>query len=338
MNFYYSVVAHFRPSAARFQLLLIGLLLCCCAVTVAAQETETLKIDTALVSVPLIVSDQQGRYVPGLQAADFTLYENRIKQPIEFFAAVEEPLNVALLLDTSFSARFVLDDIKDAAHDFLKQLRPQDRALILSFDWQVKMLSPLTGDRKALDRAIKQASIGEQFGTLMRTAVDQVLRQHFKSRTGRKAIILLTDGKDAGSSSVPPRRLVETATEADTMIYSIFYTTGPPSLPAGRRRQPNPEQRERRAQREQQVEAANKMAIDFLQRLSEASAGRYYQSEVTNLKKTFGLIADELRHQYRLGFYPPDHPVGSTHTLQVEVARAGLVVRARRSYRVVERQ
>ncbi len=68
------------------------------------------------------------------------------------------------------------------------------------------------------------------------------------------------------------------------------------------------------------------MAIDFLQRLSEASAGRYYQSDLTNLKKTFGLIADELRHQYRLGFYPPDHLVGSTHSLRVEVARPGLVV------------
>ena len=56
---------------------------------------------------------------------------------------------------------------------------------------------------------------------------------------------------------------------------------------------------------------------------------------MTNLKKTFGLIADELRHQYRLGFYPPDHPAGSTHSLRVEVARPGLVVRARPSYRVV---
>src|SRR5262249_2641591 len=160
-------------------------------------ETETLKIDTTLVSVPLIVSDQQGRYVAGLQATDFTLYENRLKQQIDFFAAVEEPLNVALFLDTRFSARLVLDDIKDSAHDFIKQLRPQDRALIVSFDSQVKTLSPLTNDRKALDRAIKGASIGDQLGTLMRAAIDQVLQQQFKSLNGRKAIILLTDGKDA---------------------------------------------------------------------------------------------------------------------------------------------
>jgi len=177
----------------------------------------------------------------------------------------------------------------------------------------------------------------------MRAAIDQVLQQHFKSLKGRKAIILLTDGKDAGSSSVPPRRLLDMAGEADTMIYTIFYSTGLPPEPKGRGRRggvitPSPEQRERRERRERQVETSNKMAIDFLQRLSEASAGRYYQSDVTNLKKTFGLIADELRHQYRLGFYPPDHPVGSTHSLQVEVARSGLVVRARRSYRVVERQ
>ncbi len=242
MKFHYAFAACNRQGAARLQplWLLFGFLLCCCAVTAVGQETETLKIDTTLVSVPLIVSDQQGRYVAGLQAADFTLYENRLKQPIEFFAAVEEPLNVALLLDTSFSAR-------DAAHDFIKQLRPQDRALILSFDRQVKTLSPLTSDRKTLDRAIKQASIGEQLGTLMRAALDQVLQQHFKSLKGRKAIILLTDGKDAGSSSVPPRRLLDIAAEADTMIYSIFYTTGLPPLPEGRGRRFQTEPRTARA-------------------------------------------------------------------------------------------
>ncbi|HZS07891.1 MAG TPA: VWA domain-containing protein [Blastocatellia bacterium] len=331
----------------RLRLLLPGVfLICCCAVT-AAQETEkseTLKIETTLVSVPVIVSDSQGRYVPGLQAADFALYENRLKQQVDFFAAVEEPLNVALLLDTSFSARNVLDDIRDAARDFIRQLRPQDRAMVVSFDWRVNTLSPLTGDRKALERAVKEARIGEQLGTVLRAAVDQVLRGEFKSLKGRKAIILLTDGKDAGSR-IGPQPLLETVTEADTLIYTVFYTTGLSQererMRMGRRGgvlASSPEQRERRERRERRVEARNEVAVDFLQALAEASAGRYYRSEVTNLKKTFGLIADELRHQYRLGFYPPDHPPGSTHSLRVEVARPGLVVRARRSYRVVEQQ
>lgn len=333
--------------------LLCGLALCVlCAVTALAQQTEksetlksdTLKIDTTLVSVPVIVSDKQGRYVSGLQASDFTLYEDRVKQNVDFFAAVEEPFNVALLLDTSFSARNVLDDIKDAARDFIKQLRPQDRAMVVSFDSRVNTLSALTSDRKALERAIDDAGIGQRLGTRMLAAVDQVLQRHFGSLKGRKAIILLTDGKDAGSG-IDPQSILETAAEADTMIYTIFYSTGPPPGPEGRERPrmgrrggvftPNPERRERR---ERRVEARNEMAVDFLQKLAEASAGRYYSSEAPDLKKTFGLIADELRHQYRLGFYPPDHPAGSAYSLRVEVSRPGLVVRARRSYRVAERR
>src|SRR5262245_3091856 len=104
-----------------------------CAVTGSAQQRgqkpnsdETIKIETTLISVPVIVSDRQGRYVSGLKASDFTLYDNRTKRSIEFFADTEEPISVALLLDTSKSTAFVLDDIKNAAKDFVRQLRPQD--------------------------------------------------------------------------------------------------------------------------------------------------------------------------------------------------------------------
>jgi hypothetical protein len=82
--------------------------------------------------------------------------------------------------------------------------------------------------------------------------------------------------------------------------------------------------------------------MDFLRRLSEVSAGRYFSSEVSDLKQTFGQIVEELRHQYRLGFYPPDHPAGSIHNIKVEVgvevgidaAGPDVVVRSRRGYRV----
>jgi hypothetical protein len=81
--------------------------------------------------------------------------------------------------------------------------------------------------------------------------------------------------------------------------------------------------------------------MEFLQRLSEVSAGRYFSSEVSDLKQTFGQIVEELRHQYRLGFYPPEHPAGSIHTIKVEAgieaARPDIVVRSRRSYRVAEK-
>lgn len=340
--------------------------LAACFVTSHGQEQrqETLKIDTALVSVPVIVSDRQGRYVSGLKASEFTLYEDRTKQPIEFFADTEEPVNVALLLDTSKSTTFALDEIKKAAKDFVKQLRPQDRAMIVSFDFKETALCDLTADRKTLEKAIGKARIGETPGTKLRDAVYDVMREEFRTVKGRKAIILLTDGKDYGSE-VTERALLESASEADTLIYSVFYNSLPPNMARnpragrggwgnpgrGRRggiftpRFPPPQRPrddERRQRRAGQIEQRNEVAIDFLERLSDASAGRYYNSEVANLKKTFELIVEELRHQYRLGFYPQNRPTDQStsniHSIRVEVARPDVVVRSRRSYRTAGKQ
>jgi len=78
----------------------------------------------------------------------------------------------------------------------------------------------------------------------------------------------------------------------------------------------------------------NELAEDFLQRLSDVTAGRFYDSKGSKFDDTFDLIVDELRHQYRLGFYPPEETLaGTTHNLHVKVSRPDVVVRARSSYR-----
>jgi hypothetical protein len=353
--------------------------LTCCAICVIAGSAQTqkqdsdqiLKIDTTLVSVPVIVSDRQGRYVAGLKASDFTLYEDRVKQSIVFFADTEEPINVALLLDTSKSTARALDDIKKTAKDFIKQLRRQDQAMVVSFDHETVALCELTSDHKTLERAIDGAHIGERFGTKLRDAVDAVMKEEFRTVKGRKAVVLLTDGKDHGSE-VAEQTLMDSAAEADTLIYSVFYRSLPSWLDRDRRsprgrwgrpdrwpdrrpwvdrrdgiftpatRSPDPPQRPdrdgRRQRRAGRIEERDEEAMDFLRRLSEVSAGRYFDSEVSDLKQTFGQIVEELRHQYRLGFYPPDHPADSIHNIKVEVgikaAGADVVVRSRRNYRV----
>ncbi len=317
-----------------------------CIIAVAAQTPkqdleQSIKIDTTLVSVPVIISDRQGRYIAGLKRSDFTLYEDRAKRPIVFFADTEEPINVALLMDTSKSTKWVLDDIKNAARDFVRQLRAHDRAMIVSFNHERIALCELTADRKKMERAIGDAQIGERLGTKLRDAVNAVMKEEFETVKGRKAIVVLTDGKDYGSD-VGEDALLESAAEADTLIYSVFYRSVPPGLgdgqsPRGRWGIPGGRggRRQRRADR---MEERNEYAMDFLQRLSEVSAGRYFSSEVSDLPMTFGQIVKELRHQYRLGFYPPDHPPGSIHTIKVEVgtemALTDIVVRSRRSYRV----
>jgi VWFA-related protein len=312
-----------------------------------AQTTDgqdAVKLKATLVNVPVIVSDRDGRYISGLRAADFTLYSDHVKQNVAVFEATEEPLNVALLLDTSLSTHRVLDDIKEAAISFIKRLRPKDRALIVSFDYDVHVLSKLTSDHKALEQAIKSAYIGDYAGTVLHDAVVKTTDELLRSVQGRKAIVLLTDGKDHGSA-VSEDTSLESAQESGAMIYSISYQTGFGQKFGGRRggngggggwrrsgldfprRRPNMERRRERAERN------NEAATEYLSQLSDVSAGRFYKSEVTDLKKTFDQIADELRYQYRLGFYGSSDPSDTAvHRLTVQVARADAVVRARHTY------
>lgn len=334
---------NFRQTALATCIVLAGLIGPLSTLAQEKQSDNPIKVQTTLVGVPVIVSDRQGRYIPGLKREDFKVYQDRIEQTIAVFEASEEPLNIALLLDTSRSTEQVLDDIKKDAGNFLKELRPQDRAMVISFDYDVHVLSGLTSDRKALERAIKNARIGEQVGTLLRDAVAAVIERHFKRVDGRKAIILLTDGKDVGSG-IAEQALLDEAAESGAMIYTVFFETGflrrgwidPLTFPRRRvwvGRDRFPPARPRQEQRRRRVDMKNEQAVSFLTYLSEVSAGRYYSSEVSDLKKIFKLVADELRHQYRLGFYPdPTKADGQRHVLRVQVNNPDAVVRARRSY------
>ena len=105
----------------------------------------------------------------------------------------------------------------------------------------------------------------------------------------------------------------------------------------GRDRFP-PARPQRENQRRRRVESRNADAVSFLESLSEVSAGRYYNSDASDFTKTFNLIAEELRHQYRLGFYPDAAKTdGQRHGLRVQVSIPDAVVRARRSYQAAPR-
>src|SRR5207253_9577733 len=113
-------------------------------------EGEVIRVNTALVSVPVSVLDRQGRFVPNLRKEDFSVFENGIEQPIAYFEPAEKPFTVALILDTSPSTHFHLWEIKEAAIAFASQLRPQDRVLVVSFNDQVLLLTEATNeDRKS---------------------------------------------------------------------------------------------------------------------------------------------------------------------------------------------
>jgi VWFA-related protein len=310
---------------------------------------DTIRIDTNLISVPVIVSDRNNRYVPGLKVEAFRLFDNDASQKISYFDTGEEPLNVVLMLDTSHSTAGVLDDIKKAAKEFLKELRPKDQAMIVTFDWQTQKLSTLTSDHKELESAIKHTDVGKYAGTLFNDALMEVSNQVLQPVRGRKAIVLLSDGEDHGSQTMDTD-LIATESESDAMIYSIYYKpehmrrfgNGPPGFPGGRRfpgsgRRPFPQAMPQGPPGGQRRGGRRGGWIDgaaLMEQLSTITGGRFYEGETKHLKETFALIAEELRHQYRLGFYPGDLARdGSLHDLKVKVDLPDVSVRARKEYR-----
>ncbi len=307
------------------------------------EDSDTIRVETSLVSVPVVVSDRQGRYLPGLKRDEFQLWSDGKPREIAFFATAEEPLRVAILLDTSRSTEGVLGNIKKAAKEFIKVLSPNDSAMIVSFDYDVHINSPLTSDKKQLERAIKDVEIGEMTGTVMRDAVIDTVSKHLSKSTGRKAIIMLTDGKDFGSYALESE-VLRRIEESDVMIYPIFYET---SFLQQRMMMRNrrlgggrmggnfprfPRQDDRRRRRD---EAQNERALSYLQKLADLSAGTLFEKKDNDLDEVFLNIAQELRQQYRLGFYPDEGlDDSSIHEIKVRVSRPDVSVRSRYSYRV----
>lgn len=324
----------------------------------------------ALVSVPVSVSDREGHYISGLEKKDFTVFQDGVKQDIKLFKTEEEPLNVALLIDTSRSTKDVLKTIKGAAKNFIKLLNPADKCLIASFDSQVSILAGFTSDQDGLVKALDQAKVSTEAGTVMRRAVQQITTKSFERVTGRKAIIILTDGKDFGSY-ITKGELMNLLEESDVMIYSVFYKTGVDLNKLARdAAKAKDEKISKKAKKKylgkkygvsldipdsefptrEEIAAREKKddleAIDALEKMADNTAGRFYLKDVTDLKKTFEQIGDELRQQYRIGFYPkqnsqdasPATPSDGVHNIKVKVDRPDVVVRERGSFRAKQLQ
>ncbi len=309
-----------------------------------ADHKEPIRIETRLVSVPVVVGDRNGRYVPDLTAADFAVFQEGVQQKIEFFAAVEEPLTIALLIDTSQSTQPVLRDIKDSARSLIKLLSPQDRAMIVAFDYDTHVLSELTSDREQLRRAINAASIPEFVGTRLRDAAWRAINHSFAGISGRKAVIVLTDGKDV-DSRISRDELIYSLQESDTLAYTVMFKTGFGRHLTMRERHFERYWRIRDGRnvrfpgrddpRRERAARMNERAIRFLQEMSETTGGRFYATDNGRMKNALASIIEELRMQYRFGFYPPDEVVPELlYQIKVKVNRPGTVVRSRANYRI----
>lgn len=186
------------------------------------QSDDTIKFDTDLVTVPVIASDRADVYVPDLTKEEFSIYEDGVKQEIEFFAAVRTPFNVVLMLDTSASTQEKLGQIQRAAKSFVEQLQSADRVKVISFDDGIYDLVEFTNDRAELRRAIDSTRPGQ--GTKLYDAVRVALGDLARVK-GRKAIVIFTDGVDWHSDSTKYEDNIKQLEESSVIVYPIRFDT-----------------------------------------------------------------------------------------------------------------
>ncbi len=299
-------------------LFFISLLIFISLPNLRAQETEEddkpINVDTLLFTIPLTVTDRKGRSIAGLKQENFEVFQDGEEQEIEFFLNDDAPMNVAILLDTSQSTKKVLDNIQKAAREFIKVLRPEDKAVIVTFDNRTSFLSNLVSDRKILSKAIDQAKIGGGGGSDMYAAVDDVLERNFTTLKGRKAVIVLTDGMVI-PQKITAQQTLDEMQEADVFFYPIIFKTD----------------------FYQTKNASNKKSslVNILQIFADETGGRLYEKDATKLKEAFVSISEEMKKQYLIGFYPQNTERGKTSGyFRVDVNRGDLIVRSKKKLKL----
>lgn len=317
-------------------------------------EGDIVRVSTSLVTVPVSVLDRQGRFIANLQREDFRVFENGVEQSIAYFEPAEKPFTVALLLDTSASTHFHLSEIREAAIAFAKQLRPQDRVLIVSFNDEVLLLTKATNDQNMIEAVIEEnANTGSS--TRLYDAVDLTIKEQLNKIRGRKAIVLFTDGVDTSSQLASYQSTLREVEELDALIYPIQYDTtdylqgmqgaGNGSVTIVTRRSgpfgTSTSQQTYNVPVNGGVPLPGTTKADYdradryLHALADKTGGRLYQAnDTTQLAEAFTRIAEELRRQYSLGYYPKtDNVEGSERRqIKVRVRQPNLAVKARDSY------
>ena len=304
-------------------------------------EGDVIRTDTSLVTVPVTVMDRSGRYVPLLRKEQFRISENGVEQKVAYFATNDSPFTVILLIDTSGSTHFRLDDIQDAAINFVSKLKSNDSVMVMSFDDRIDVLCKPTNDREEIEKAIRRTRTGG--GTRIYDAVEDVLKKRLDTISGRKAIVLFTDGVDTTSRRASYDSTIRLAEESDAPIYSVDYdtrgdtspVTGLPSpggggtifgwpfpRPSGPGSGPG------------STIGDYRRAVAYLHALSDKTGGRFYSGDsMFGIGQAFTWIAEELGRQYSLGYYPTTRGKdGERRQIKVRTTEKDLVVKSRESY------
>lgn len=291
-------------------------------------DDDLITIESKLVTIPVSVFDRYGLYIPGLKKEDFKIFDEGKEQQIEYFGTTDKPFSVILLLDTSRSTEYKIEEIQAASKAFVKQLKPVDQVMVIEFDGNNHVLTEFTKDRNKIYRAIDKADFG--YNTSLYDAVDYSLVKKFSKIEGRKAIVLFTDGVDTTSIKATYDETLYEAEESGVLVFPIYYNTyleakrNVGGIFGGRVLGPKGTRPEDYA-----------LGRKYLEDLAELTGGKVFRPESTpgGLTRAFEGIAEELRRQYNIGYIPSeDGKPGERRKIRVRVNRPNLVLRARDSY------
>lgn len=298
---------------------------------------DTISIETSEVLLPVTVRDSAGQFAANLKAEDFAIYEDGIPQPISSFTLKRLPVHVVMLIDTSSSVTRELEDFKFAALNFITQLDPEDQICLIRFDDVVELVQDWTNNRNTLKRALNR--LGTGMFTKFNDALYLAAKEQLSKVTGRKAIIVLTDGIDSGRGGTTSDKAFRTLIEEEASVYVVSKT-----------RIQGQSDREKLEfyQRNSSSGATNQLRIDglkmaltelesserFLTKIAEETGGRIFLPEsFDDLGNAYQQVAEELRSQYAI-FYTPTNPVrdGSYRSVRVKVKIPGYRATTRFGY------
>src|SRR5688572_12077375 len=181
------------------------------------QEQEEVRVDSSIVVLNAAIKDASGRHVPGLKRSQFSVWEDGVEQPIEFFSAEETPFAAVILLDTSGSMEERVSLARSAAIRFLDGLRASDNVSIYRFDSKVVLVQEFSNSRDIHQSIF---DVKAQGMTRMNDAIFDAAVELSKRPEKRRAIIVLSDGQDTMSKRSGDKAL-KAALEADAAIYTI---------------------------------------------------------------------------------------------------------------------
>ena len=276
----------------------------------ASDERTRIVLDVARVNMLFAVTDKKGRFVTNLTKEDFEIKEEKKEQQIlEFVAESDLPLRLGILVDSSNSVRDRFKFQQEAAVEFVNSVvRPEDKAVVVSYDSGAELVADLTGNTEVLAKAIRSLRPGG--GTALYEAIyfacrDKLMQDQPRHKF-RRAMVVLGDGDDNASRYTRDQAL-EMAQKADVVVYTISTNNS-------------------------KLEQEGDKVLRYF--ASETGGMPFFPFQARELSQSFENISNELRHQYNVLYRPePLKADGLFHRVDVRVkTRKDLIVRARKGY------